>query len=436
MPKKMHFAQFLMHGPTYHSLAMWRHPSTVAPYDWTHPELYQHLGQVCERGLFDMVFFADFNFIFDAYNASEDMAIRYAAQVPCHDPVPLLSWIAAATSTVGVAATVSVSDRHPYGVARLFATLDHLTRGRVGWNVVTSVNRHERLRTQDILGHDERYAYADEFLAVCKQLWQSWEPDAVCMDRSSGIFADPTKVHRLNHVGQFFTSRGPLNVIRSPQSSPVIIQAGASARGRAFAAKHAEAIFAIQPFVDAAATYYQEVKGLMDTYGRNPADCQILFGVQPFVAASEAEARDKQALHNSLVPLEGAVAHVSGSMGYDCSQLSLDEVIAPFQAFRSQGIVDIYTRAAGKTLTVRDMALMHGRSVALPQIVGTPEQVADQLEAYFHHVGGDGFMVSLAYTPGALEDFVTMVIPVLQRRGLYRQAYAGRTLREHLRQTV
>jgi len=435
MPKYMHLAQYLMHSPTYHSIAMWRHPRTDRSYDWRQPELYQHIAQVCERGKFDMVFFADFNYIFDAYQGAPDMALRYATQTPMHDPVPLLSWMAAATSRIGLATTFAVSQQHPYYVARLFATLDHLSRGRVGWNVVTFANRHETIQGyNEPQEHDQRYERADEFLEVCYKLWQSWDDDALVMDRDAGIFADPMKIHRIDHVGRFFRSRGPLHVTPSPQRRPVIIQAGASGRGRDFAARHAEVIFAIQPFVEGAAAYYTDVKERMVQYGRHPDECKILFGVQPFVAETTQAAQDKQALHNSLVPLEGAVVHLSGSLGYDFSQTPLDAIVEPFETSRSQGIVDMYTRVAGKQLTLRAMAQMHSQSLGFPQIVGTPEQVADQLEAYYQRAGGDGFMLTMPYTPGAIEEFVALVIPALQKRGLMRTEYRGETLRDVLRE--
>jgi FMN-dependent oxidoreductase (nitrilotriacetate monooxygenase family) len=431
----MHIAQYLMHGPTYHSIAMWRHPRTDRSYDWRRPALYQHIAQVCERGKLDLVFFADFNYIFDAYQGTPDAALRYATQTPMHDPMPLLSWMAAVTSRIGLAATCAVSHQHPYYIARLFATLDHLTEGRVGWNVVTYSNPHETSKDYtEPHEHDARYDRAEEFLEVCYKLWESWENEALRMDCATGMFADPSQIHRISHDGRFFRSRGPLHVTPSPQRRPVIIQAGASGRGRDFAARHAEVIFAIQPFVEGAAAYYADVKNRMAHFGRHPDDCKILFGVQIFVAETAQAARDKQALHNSLVPLEGAVAHLSGSLGHDFAQTPLDTIIPPFQATRSQGVVDMYTRVAGKPLTLREMALMHGQSVGFPQIVGTPEHVADQLEAYYHHAGGDGFMLTMAYAPGAIEEFVALVVPVLQQRGLLRTEYRGQTLREIIRQ--
>ena len=211
-----------------------------------------------------------------------------------HDPVPLLSWMAAATSRIGLATTFAVSQQHPYYLPPL-SQLDHLSRGRVGWNVVTSANRHETIQGYDEpQDHDRRYDRADEFLEVCYKLWQSWDDNALVMNREAGIFADPTKIHRIDHVGTFFRSRGPLHVTPSPQRRPVIIQAGASGRGRDFAAQHAEVIFAIQPFVEGAAGYYSDVKERLVHCGRSPDDCKILFGVQPFVAETEQAARDKR----------------------------------------------------------------------------------------------------------------------------------------------
>jgi FMN-dependent oxidoreductase (nitrilotriacetate monooxygenase family) len=303
----------------------------------------------------------------------------------------------------------------------------------VGWNIVTFANRHETITGYpEPTDHDTRYERADEFADVCYRLWESWDDDALIMDREAGIFADPARIHPLDHEGGFFRSRGPLHVTPSPQRRPVIIQAGASGRGRDFAARHAEVIFAIQPFVEGAAAYYRDVKKRMGELGRRESDCKILFGVQLFVAETASAAREKQELHNSLVPVEGAVAHLSGALDTDLSGLPLDTVMKPFEATRSQGVVDMYTRVAGRTLTLGEMALRHGQSVGFPQIVGTADQVVDQLEDYFERAGGDGFMLTMAYSPGAIEEFVSMVVPVLQKRGRLRRDYRGTTLREIL----
>jgi FMN-dependent oxidoreductase (nitrilotriacetate monooxygenase family) len=434
--RKMHLAQFLMHAPTYHSLAMWRHPRTAAaPFAWDRPELYQHIARVCERGLFDMVFFADLIFISDTYTGSMAPTLRHAAQVPNHDPIPLLSWMGAVTSTIGLAATFSINNQHPFYTARLWATLDHLTSGRTAWNVVTALNHNQSANYgEELPPTDVRYERAEEFMEVCRKLWDSWEADAVVMDRERGVFADPEKVHRIEHAGAFFRSRGPLTVTRSPQNGPAIIQAGVSPKGRDFAARHAEAIFAIQPSVPMATEYYADVKARVAGQGRDPGGCKILFGVQPIVGTTEDDAREKQATHNALVPLEGGLGILSGHLDFDCSTLPLDATMATIAEPKLQRMQRVYRALDGTPLTVRDVAQRHGQSVGLPQIVGTPEQIADQLEDYFIRVGGDGFMLSPIYCPGAIEEFVDLVVPVLQRRGLYRTEYRGRMQRDHLRQ--
>ena len=434
--RTMHLAQFLVHGPTYHSLAMWRHPRTAeAGYDWARPELYQHIARVCERGRFDMVFFADLNYISDTYQGAMDAAIRHATQVPEHDPIPLLSFMAAATSRIGLGATFSISHAHPFYAARLWATLDHLTRGRAGWNVVTSLNHNQSANYgEELRPVDERYERAHEFIQVCRRLWDSWEPDAVVGDREAGIFADPARVHRIEHVGRFFKSRGPLYVVRSPQNGPAILQAGTSPKGRTFAARYADAIFAIQPNLAGARGYYDDIKSSTVNEGRPPEACKILFGIQPIVGATEDEARQKQQLHNSLVPLEGGLAILSGHLNFDLSTLALDDLMALRTERELPRMQTRYRTLTGELLTLREVAQRHGQSVGLLQMVGTAAQVADQMEDYFDRVGGDGFMVSPIYTPGAVEEFVDLVVPELQRRGRVRREYTGATLRDHLGQ--
>jgi FMN-dependent oxidoreductase (nitrilotriacetate monooxygenase family) len=432
----MHLAQFLCHSPTYHSLAMWRHPRTAAAgYDWTKPELYQHIARTCERGRFDMVFFADLNYVSDTYQGTLAPALRNATQAPEHDPIPLISFMAAATTTIGLGATYSVSHQHPFHAARLWATLDHLTRGRAAWNVVTSLNHNQAANYgEDYLPTDERYDRAHEFMQVCRKLWESWDEDAVVMDRAAGIFADPAKVHRIEHVGRYFKSRGPLNVVRSPQNGPTIVQAGTSGKGRDFAARYADAVFAIQPNLKGARELYDDIKRGVVAAGRPPSACRLLFGVQPIVGASRAEAEDRQGEHNALVPIEGGLAILSGHLDFDLSTLPLDTLMAHRSEARLQRMQTRYRTLTGELLTLRQVAQNHGQSVGLPQIVGTASEVADQLEAYFDAVGGDGFMLSPIDCPGAIEEFVDLVVPELQRRGRFRREYSGRTQRDHLRQ--
>jgi FMN-dependent oxidoreductase (nitrilotriacetate monooxygenase family) len=433
--RKIHLAQFLVHGPTYHSLAMWRHPLTDRErYRWDRPELYQHIARLCERGRFDMVFFADLNYISDTYRGSLEPSLRYAAQAPEHDPIPLLSYMAAVTKHIGLGATFSTSHSHPFYAARLWATLDHLTGGRAGWNVVTSINRNlDANFGVERPDADTRYDRAHEYIEVCRKLWSSWEEDAVVMDREHAVFADASKVHRIEHAGRFFKSRGPLNVVRSPQNGPAILQAGTSAKGRDFAAKYADAIFAIHPRAEDAAAYFADIKGRMTELGRNPDECRILFGLQPIVGATESEARALQEEHNGLVPAEGGMAILSAHLDFDLARLPPDALMAERTEPELQRLRTRYRKADGAPMSVREVGQRHGQSVGLPQFVGTAGSVADQMEAFIDAVGGDGFMLSPIYCPGAIERFVEEVVPLLQRRGRMRTEYAGATLRDILR---
>ena len=416
---------------------MWRHPNTTWTDEaWRRPELYQYIAQVCERGLYDTVFFADLNYISDSYKGSLSPALRYATQAPEHDPIPLLTMIAAVTKSIGLGATFSTSYHLPFYAARLWATLDHLTRGRAAWNVVTSLNENQAANH----GHmsldpaELRYEKAHEFIEVCQQLWNSWDEDAVVMDRERAIFADASKVRRIEYQGQFYRSRGPLNVVRSPQNGPALIQAGTSPMGIELAAKYADAVFAIHPRPKGAASYYTQVKDRVSDFGRDPNECAILFGAQPIIGRSEAEALEKQEEHNELVPLEGGMAILSGHLNFDLSRLSLDDEMMSREEPELQRSKRVYQKENGDSMTVKEVAQRHGESVGLPQFVGTAASVADQLEAFFDEVGGDGFMLSPIYCPGAIEEFVDMVVPELQRRGRFRTAYTGETQREHLRQ--
>jgi FMN-dependent oxidoreductase (nitrilotriacetate monooxygenase family) len=429
-------AQFLVHGPTYHSLAMWRHPRTAAAgYDWARPELYQHIARVCEAARFDMLFFADLNYVSDTYTGSLGPALRNATQAPEHDPIPLLSFMAAVTERIGLGATYSVSHQHPFHAARLWATLDHLTRGRAAWNVVTTLNHNQSANFgEELRPTDERYDRAHEFIEVCRKLWESWDEDAVVMDRAAGVFADPGKVHRIEHAGRFFKSRGPLNVVRSPQNGPAILQAGTSPKGLEFASQYADAVFAIQPHLESAKALYEDINRRVVEAGRLPHACKLLFGVQPIVGASRAEALDRQAEHNALVPLEGGLAILSGHLDFDLSTLPLDAIMADRTEAKLQRMQTRYRSMTGELLTLEQVARNHGQAVGLPQFVGTAADVADQLEAYFDFVGGDGFMITPIYCPGAIEEFAELVVPELQRRGRFRKDYTGRTQRDHLLQ--
>ena len=440
MPEKsmIHLAQFLTHGPSFHSLGMWRHPKTDHDrFRWDRPALYEHIAKTCERGLFDMIFFADLNYISDTFQGSLAPTLRYAAQAPEHDPIPLVAWLGAVTKRIGVAATFSTSNQHPFYAARMWATLDHMTEGRAGWNVVTSINRNQQANYGvERAPTDTRYEQAHEFMEVCQKLWASWDEDAVVLDKAGAVFADPGKVRRIEHEGRFFKSRGPLNVVRSPQNGPAILQAGTSPKGQDFAVKYADALFAIQPRKENAKEYRDSIKAGMAAIGRDPAHCAVLFGAQPIIGESEAHAKELQEEHNALVPLDAGLTILSAHLDFDLSTIPLDAKMAERAEPELQRMRTRFLNPDGSSMTLREVAARHGQSVGLPQFVGTKTSVADQMEAFVDFVGGDGFMLSPIHCPGAIEQFVDEIVPEFQRRGRFRTRYEGRTQRDLLRQTL
>lgn len=432
--RRMHLAGFLIAGPVAHSHALWRHPKTSL--DFLRPEGYKALAAILEAGKFDLAFFADRLAISTTYGQTRDVGLAYGDQDAVRlDPVPVLALMAGGTTHLGLAATRSTTYYHPYHIARTFATLDHLSGGRAGWNVVTSVNRGEaeNFGYEEHLEHDRRYDRADEFMEVVAALWASWQEGALLLDRQGGYFAEPARVQPIDHSGTWFRSKGPLNVPRSPQGRPVIIQAGASGRGKAFAARWSDVIFTLQPTAELARAFYNDVHTHLAAVGRTGDACKILLAVMPFVAETASEAREQQALHNSLVhPLVG-LSTLSSHMGYDFSQHPLDE---PLGAVPVQGMQGLFAAVRafgeGEGLTLRAIGELYGRSVLVPQLVGTAVDIADQLEALFLERACDGFMISPAHLPGSFADFVEGVVPELQRRGLFRSEYRGTTLRDHL----
>ncbi|MEE3716389.1 LLM class flavin-dependent oxidoreductase [Tumidithrix elongata RA019] len=432
--KQMHLAAFLIAGNGAHSHALWRHPE--ATLEFLQPELYQSIAQILERGKFDLVFFADRLAVSDRYGLNLKVGVEFGDQDATRmDPIPILSLMSGCTSSIGLGATRSTTYHHPYHVARTFATLDHLSRGRAAWNVVTSMNDAEarNFGVDRHLEHGDRYDRADEFLQVCFKLWDSWEPDALQLNQKTGRYADPAKVHYIDHVGQWFQSKGPLNIPRSPQGRPVIIQAGSSGRGKEFAARWAEVIFTVQPDSASMKTFYQEVKSQLREVGRNPEHCKILPAVMPFIGDTEAEAREKQALHNDLVhPLVG-LSTLSSHANYDFSQHALDEPLASIESRGTKGLLQAVRHLAqAEKLSLGEVGKLYGQSVLAPQIVGTPTQVADQLETLFRDRVCDGFVISPAYLPGTFAEFVDRVVPELQQRGIFRHDYAEGTLRDRL----
>lgn len=434
--RQIHLAAFLIAGNSAHSHAIWRHPKSQLG-GFLDPDYYARIAKSLERGKFDMAFFADRLAMSSRYGDNLEVGARYGDQDATRlDPTLVVSLMAAHTRHLGLAVTRSTTYHHPYNIARTFATLDHLSRGRAAWNVVTSVNEAEA-RNHGLDSHpehDARYDAADEFMELAFRLWESWDGDALVLDRENGIYADPSKIHPAAFNGKAYRCDGPLNIPRSPQNRPVIIQAGASSRGKNFAARWAEVIFALQPTAAGMKRFNQDVKEAAAGAGRRTEDVKVLSAMMPFVAASRDEAEDQRAQHNELVqPLVG-LSTMSSHMNFDFSQLPLDEPLADIPVQGMQGMLAAVKNLAGTTSpTLREIGRRYGESVIVPQITGTPADIADQLEALFLDNASDGFMISPTHLPAGFDAFVDGVVPELQRRGLYRSEYRGRTLRENLR---
>jgi FMN-dependent oxidoreductase (nitrilotriacetate monooxygenase family) len=421
-------------GPVNHSHANWRNPARHV--NFLDLEFYLEAARTLERGKFDFIFFADRLGISDRYGLNLDVGIRFGDQDATRmDPLPVLGAMAAVTNRLGLGATRSTTYDQPYHIAREFATLDHLSGGRAAWNVVTSMNDGEAMNfgIDMHLEHDQRYDRADEFVELTFKLWDSWDSEALVLDKERGIYADPSHVRYVNHEGAWFKSRGPLNIPRTPQGRPVVIQAGSSGRGRAFAARWAEVVFTIQQEPHQMKAFYDDVKAQVEGHGRKRDSCKILTAVMPFVASSRAEAERKRDRHNELVhPLVG-LSTLSSHSNIDFSRYPTGEPVANVQARGTQGLFkQVAAFSQEQQLTLADVGAIYGRGVLVPQIAGTAADVADYMQAVIESGGSDGFVISPAFVPDSLAEFVDEVVPELQRRGIFRRDYAGSRLRDHL----
>ncbi len=425
----MKLGAFLMQ--TGHHIAAWRHPDAQADagVNFRH---YVDLARRAEAAKFDAVFLAD-----GVGVRNQDVAsLARTARSDHFEPLTLLSALAAVTERIGLIATVSTTYNEPYHVARKFASLDQISGGRAGWNLVTSSGHGEaeNFNLQKHVEHATRYARAEEFHDVVLGLWDSWEDDAFVRDRESGVYFDPDKLHVLHHHGEHFQVRGPLNVARSPQGRPVVVQAGASPAGRALAARTAEVIFVAHQTFDEAQAFYRDIKQRARALGRDPADIKIMPGIQPVIGHTHAQAQEKFArLQNLIHPVVG-VQLLSGMLGVDLSGYPVDGPLPNLPETnggksRQQLLVDLARR---DNLTIRDLYLRIAGARGHQQIVGTPQSVADQLQQWFEKEGADGFNIMAPWFPGGLDDFIELVLPELRRRGLFREEYEGHTLREHL----
>ena len=433
MSKKIHFGWFTEYGPI-----GWNGADAAEGYDWRQPEVYQKMAAICEQGRFDFALFADHLGITSTYQDSLDNYIKYGLNGINHDSTMLAAMVAASTKHLGVGTTISTSLTAPYQLARQTASLDHLTKGRVGWNIVTTANiaGFRNYGIEEMKDHDARYDQADEYMELCSRLWGSWEPDSVIMDRESRVFADPSKVHRINFEGEYYKSQGPLNVLPTPQGRPTLIQAGSSARGKDFAARWADAVIVAKHNLDDMKSYYDDLKERAVKMGRHPDELKIFFIIKPVVGATEEIAAQRQKIRMNPTDLElhAALAAMSSRMSVDLAKFELDEPVPSMKEKSIQGGQTTLSRyqTAEKRPTLREMATEESAGNKA-NIIGTPEQVAEQLEHIMTTVGGDGFVVRVdAHDHGYMQEFVDTVIPVLQDRELVRREYTGKTLRENL----
>lgn len=433
----MNLVAFMQAGNTSVYAGSWRHPATEHGY--LDASYYAKIGQQLEEGCFDLMFFDDRLAMPAIYGNSVAEAARYGARPVKLDLSIVLGVLAQTTSHIGLGATYSTTYYPPFHVARTFATLDHLSGGRAAWNVVTSVNDGEaqNFGVENHLGHDERYDRADEFIDVVTGLWDTWDDEAVVHDRANGIYADPTKVRELGHSGQYFAARGPLTVPRTPQGQPVVIQAGSSGRGREFASRWADVIFTGDPSLAVAKDHYTDQKNRIAEAGRDPSSVRICPMVYAVVGETERHAAEREAmLLDELVHPMASLTLLSELMNYDFAKHDLDEpvtdeLIASVSGMR--GLVqNLRAHIGGDTVTVRDLASHRATLLQGPRFVGTGEQVADQMAEWFHGDACDGFVLAATHLPGAFEDFVRLVVPHLQRKGVFRTAYDGTTLRDNL----
>ena len=435
-PRQMSLIAFMQAQNCTNYAGSWRHPDSMT--DSLTPEYYQRVARTLEEGKFDMAFFDDRLAIPDIYGNSHRDTVKYGVRATKLEPTAVLMAMAMATSRLGLGATYSTTYYEPYHVARLYATLDLMTKGRVAWNVVTSMNDSEAANFghEEHLEHDLRYDRADEFMEVVMGHWDTWADDAIINDKASEIYADPDKVRRLDHQGTYFKSRGPLSVPRSRQGNPVILQAGQSGRGLAFAARWAEVVFCKYPTLEGGKKQYKGLKDAVANAGRDPSLLRIAPELKIIVGETESIAKEKRDLIASLSrPIDG-LTMIGETLNIDFSNRPYDQPFTDEElaAVSWQSLRDKVIQVSGKkNPSVRDFVEASGRGTLNdgPCFVGTPTQVADQMQEWFENAC-DGFVLSGTTVPGTYEDIVRLVIPELQRRGIFRKEYPGTTLRDTL----
>lgn len=428
--KQMHLGAFLQDAG--HHIAAWRHPDAPvgAGMNFDH---FHYLAKRAEAAKFDMIFLGDQM----TFQYEEDESIGRTSRGANFDPLILLSALAVSTRNIGLIATGSTSYNEPFNIARKYSSLDHISNGRAGWNVVTSWTEGEarNFNRNAVMEHGLRYQRAQEFVEVVKGLWDSWDDDALLDDRQQGLFFDPNRLHRLDHQGEFFQVRGPLTISRAPQGYPVIVQAGSSADGQTLAARHAEVIFTAQRNLVEAQKFYREVKSQLARWGRAPESLKIMPGIFPVIGESAAHAREKFEQLQQLVSPEIGWAVLARHLGgFDLSEYSPDDPVPdlPLTQGNQSRQALLLAFARRENLTIRQLYWHVNGTRGHWAVFGTAEEIADTLEHWFREGAADGFNIMAPWLPGGLDEFIDQVVPVLQQRGLFRTEYAGNTLREHL----
>ena len=421
--------------PTGNHVAAWLHPEAQidAGTNYRH---YAQLAQTAERGKFDLMFLADAVAVREGKLAALS---RWPQYMVFFDPVMLLSAVAPVTKHLGLVATATTSYNEPYNVAREFASLDHISGGRAGWNVVTSANLAEarNFGREAHYEHDERYERAIEFSEIVFGLWDSWEDDAFIRDRATGRYFDPAKLHVLNHKGPHFSVRGPLNMARPPQGRPVIFQAGSSEVGRELAARIAEGVFTPQHTLPGAQQFYRDLKGRMAKYGRQPDELKVMPGLNPVVGRTTKEAYEKHGYLQSLIHPDVGLELLSNALGgFDLSEYDIDGPLPDIPEYLGLNSHTAFRQVTGwardEKLTIRQLYERFAGARGQRTVIGSPAEIAEHMAEWFLGRGVDGFLVQPPYLPGGLDDFVDLVVPELQQRGLFRSEYEGTTLRGNL----
>jgi len=422
--------------PTGNHVAAWLHPESQIDAG-TNFQHYAEITRTAERGKFDLMFVADAVAVREGKLSALSRWPQYMAYF---DPLTLLPALAAVTQHIGLVATATTSYNEPYHIARKFASLDHISGGRAGWNVVTSSNVAEAYNfgREQHYEHDERYDRAVEFVGVVKGLWDSWDDDAFIRDRTSGRYFDPTKLHTLNHKGAHFSVRGPLNVARSPQGHPVLFQAGSSEVGRDAAARFAEGVFTPQHNLADAQAFYRDLRGRMARYGRLPASLKVMPGLNAIVGRTKKDAIEKHRFLQSKIHPDVGLELLSNQLGgFDLAGYDLDgplpEIPEHYGAVSGQTSMRYILRwAREEGLSIREIYQRFAGARGQRTLIGSPADIADDMEAWFRGYGVDGFLMHPSHLPGGLDDFVELVIPELQERGLFRSEYEGASLRESM----